>query len=368
MIINLNSFGGGGGSEYILPTATASRLGGIKVGSNLSIESDGTLSAQAGGSSVVELTQAEYDALEVKEPDVIYVISDAPMVDLDATSLKPVDELPTDAEDGQLVNYNGRIARYTENAEWGKWVGMYNQPLDLKNGKEARLYYDYLPSSLHHTKMAEYRYGGSYYGTTLYLFFDLDNNQIVVYTTDTPDFSTEPTYVVNEGETKTWSNFGIGSGQFEWQEGYFRFFNSNYNIPWNVCSTSITGEGWEFIDKQDMAIGSGVTNNNIIAWDKEGRVIGKMGEVYMLNINVNTTGYTNSWGFYGSSSYSPSRMFVPTQSGTQGQVLQSAGNGEPTWIDKSAVTNGISFWTGTQDEYDALSEHNASTLYLIVED
>jgi hypothetical protein len=42
--------GGGGGGGYVLPPATASTLGGIKVGSNLSITSDGTLSATGGGS------------------------------------------------------------------------------------------------------------------------------------------------------------------------------------------------------------------------------------------------------------------------------------------------------------------------------
>lgn len=35
-------------SEYILPTATATRLGGIKVGENLTVESDGTLNAVQG--------------------------------------------------------------------------------------------------------------------------------------------------------------------------------------------------------------------------------------------------------------------------------------------------------------------------------
>lgn len=42
----------GGGGTYVLPVATASRLGGIKVGENLSITPDGTLSAT--GASVSE--------------------------------------------------------------------------------------------------------------------------------------------------------------------------------------------------------------------------------------------------------------------------------------------------------------------------
>jgi hypothetical protein len=43
--------GEGGGSEYVLPIATASTLGGVKIGSGLTITVDGTLSATGGGGS-----------------------------------------------------------------------------------------------------------------------------------------------------------------------------------------------------------------------------------------------------------------------------------------------------------------------------
>ncbi len=48
MIISFKGNGGGGGG-YVLPTATANRLGGIKVGSGLTVQNDGTLSAEGGG-------------------------------------------------------------------------------------------------------------------------------------------------------------------------------------------------------------------------------------------------------------------------------------------------------------------------------
>lgn len=41
---------GGGGGGYVLPTATASRLGGVKIGSGISVEEDGTISAEGGSS------------------------------------------------------------------------------------------------------------------------------------------------------------------------------------------------------------------------------------------------------------------------------------------------------------------------------
>ena len=43
------------GGSYTLPAASDSTLGGIKVGQNLTIEADGTLNAQAGGSGELSL-------------------------------------------------------------------------------------------------------------------------------------------------------------------------------------------------------------------------------------------------------------------------------------------------------------------------
>lgn len=47
--IGLDTGGGGGGGSYVLPTATANRLGGVKIGSGLEVAEDGTLSTSGGG-------------------------------------------------------------------------------------------------------------------------------------------------------------------------------------------------------------------------------------------------------------------------------------------------------------------------------
>lgn len=47
--------GGGSGTEYTLPVATASTLGGVKVGSGLSVASDGTLSASGGSDRPIDI-------------------------------------------------------------------------------------------------------------------------------------------------------------------------------------------------------------------------------------------------------------------------------------------------------------------------
>lgn len=56
----------GGGGEYTLLPATATTLGGVKVGSGLSVASDGTLSASGGGVTVDGLS----DALELGDENV----------------------------------------------------------------------------------------------------------------------------------------------------------------------------------------------------------------------------------------------------------------------------------------------------------
>lgn len=50
MIISFSNLGGGGGGGYTLPTATASRLGGVKIGSGVTVTADGTISVEGGGS------------------------------------------------------------------------------------------------------------------------------------------------------------------------------------------------------------------------------------------------------------------------------------------------------------------------------
>lgn len=62
---NIIEDGGGSGEAYILPTATSSRLGGIKVGSGLNVENDGTLSvASSGGEGGGGLTPGDISELD----------------------------------------------------------------------------------------------------------------------------------------------------------------------------------------------------------------------------------------------------------------------------------------------------------------
>ena len=318
------------GGDAELPVASEDTLGGVKVGDNLYMDGD-RLCANGGG---------------------------------DDTILAPSEYLPEEGTYGDIRSWNGKEWMFKANPSWGKWVGLYDQGVSegLRNGVECKLVYDYLPSSLQETKLAEYRYYGGQFGTSLYLYFDLENDRIVAYTDDAKSdvFDT-----VSYGESKNWA-FGIGNGKFEWNENYFRFYEANYNMPFNVCDTHID-EGWELINSDEVQVSSGFAKG-IPIWDSEGRVIGKGYDMNTRGIFFNNNGYSQRMVFFGDGSYNPERIFVPTHSGNEGQILESAGDGEPIWINKSAVTNGVSFWKGTSDEYDAIETKNPSCLYIIVDE
>lgn len=64
-----------GGGSYTLPVASASTLGGIKVGENLTITEDGILSATGGGSrkiNIVEVQGQTIDLADYEEPTLIH--------------------------------------------------------------------------------------------------------------------------------------------------------------------------------------------------------------------------------------------------------------------------------------------------------
>lgn len=72
MIYSFKKNNGGGG--YVLPKASATQLGGIKVGENLTIDNDGVLSANGGGSSdILEVRSAFPTSDEVNDGDVVAI-------------------------------------------------------------------------------------------------------------------------------------------------------------------------------------------------------------------------------------------------------------------------------------------------------
>lgn len=113
MIINMGNinFGGsgGGGGEYHLPVATATRLGGIKVGSGLTITNDGILSSEGSGGA--------------------------------GDALVPVSELPASAETGEVVAYQYTVTGNTP----------HNYSIDEQDGSHFGFVVEYLDPETYHT-------------------------------------------------------------------------------------------------------------------------------------------------------------------------------------------------------------------------
>lgn len=113
--INFGGGSGGGGGEYHLPVATATRLGGIKVGSGLTITNDGILSS-AGGSG---------------------------------DALVPVSELPASAETGEVVAYQYTVTGNTP----------HNYSIDQQDGSHFGFVVEYLDPETYHTSENPMRLG-----------------------------------------------------------------------------------------------------------------------------------------------------------------------------------------------------------------
>lgn len=58
-LISPGTISGGSGSTYVLPVATATRLGGVKIGKGISVESDGTIHASTSGINPDDMASTE---------------------------------------------------------------------------------------------------------------------------------------------------------------------------------------------------------------------------------------------------------------------------------------------------------------------
>ena len=89
----------------------------LTAGENITI-SGNVISADA-GNNIIELTQAEYDALETKDPDVLYIITDAQEINMnDYYTKSEVDaSIATKADSSALTAVNNVLTTHTANTE-----------------------------------------------------------------------------------------------------------------------------------------------------------------------------------------------------------------------------------------------------------
>ena len=128
---------GGGGGSYVLPPATEQTLGGIKVGSGLTVQADGTLSAEGGEGGVLvvdslsseEAASAPVGSLigQYKGEESVWKEMPTSNTDVSATTILIKGDVDFSSASVQLLLLNSSTNYYFEvGRSGGKWTKMYN--------------------------------------------------------------------------------------------------------------------------------------------------------------------------------------------------------------------------------------------------
>lgn len=250
---------GGGGGSYVLPAATQSTLGGIKVGSGLTITNDGTLSSNGGS---------------------------------DSTVLEAVEEFPQDANIGDAV---AKIRK--EDEEITVEGELFSDGIDLTDKQTSYIYVD-------DANGVEFTYDGGRWSieweneTFNLNLVSGEDNITGVYTFETKGDSEDgwTINIVDGDENAVWNMFI--AKVYEIYDDYD--FGSDYTVP---AGREGTVNYTEVVAKD---VPDGVFQYDGTDWVKRGIVIldnlngtGKEGEIYEYNGRffkwVEGAGATGKW-------------------------------------------------------------------------
>lgn len=279
-----------------------------------------------------------------------------------------LDSLPNEGEEGITYEYNGRLFRYETTPEnWGRWIGavenyVSNTALDDSAAKNLILAYSVIPSG---TVL-----GDVYKLSTFLVRLVYDGSQILGY--DNTGMTGTPVGQLSIGG---YTSFGdVGAGDFvrvSWVNGQINFYIPSYKGLRNRADITANKTNWVAFDMDgenaypiiDMGTSDTTEDFGIPTWNKEGIIIQKNGNVSISYKRINNNAYSNTIKLYTSErNNSWESWFIPTQGGTAGQVLTSAGNAEPQWatiIKAQQITSAA---------YEALATKDPNTLYLIVDE
>lgn len=400
MIINFSNLGGGGGGSYVLPVATDSRLGGVKIGSGVNVDSAGTISAQE-----YTLPTASSEVLGGVKVGSGLTITDGVLSANggggDSTALEEITELPESPEDGAVYNYNGTLIKYVDGpGNWGKWYGDANVGFKSNNDLNHICSFNYvtLPASADGAILISFKRSNDYE----HVIFDLTNDRLVIKSdvaSETNDF----VVAHNGAEVKAYvANNDFYAFYVKW-EGNIINFTYAYMFGYigtayaqsrcNLLDTTTSTGHYELIGEPRALPSSNLYKDTYGAMqsiyvdadeakfflpkaiDENGRILG-VGSTARASYSRVNGPYIKTI-LYTEDSSSSSRtilpdMWVPTASGNQGDILVSNGsNGytpTPPVFKSIQQALGVDFWTGTQDEYDAITTKSATTLYIIIPD
>ena len=293
--------------------------------------------------------------------------------------MEEITELPENPVDGAVYNYNGVLIKYVDGAgKWGYWTGV-NSVKNYGRGTfgSLTLFYAVLPSDMNDQLVFGLgKIKGSSADTNIkaWGYFDIQNSVINVYDNKDKTGSTIATIAKNassETEVEVESNWY--HCYISWRDNCIQLRPGDAAIQvLRYCSTSASTAHYELVERPDynypitrdtLTGGIGGDNNlNFYAciFEDDGTVRPGL-PLYKRNQKINGSYYHPAL----TQQETIPNFYAPTESGTTGTLCVSQGDTAPQW--KTVVQAlGVDFWTGTQDEYNAIATKSATTLYIII--
>ena len=277
------------------------------------------------------------------------------------------------ASDGWSPNrkHNDGIWQYVGNgkAVVGGWVGPMFDTIQSIAGTEynqdnaSYFWYDYLDESMFTNGELELvRTVWSYTSNQDWtLKFRWNNGDPTLVAVENNDFG-ELSITKNDSN---WVMYGYSGREYyiKWVDGKVIIKSYPRFLTTTKLTDALYGD-WAKINREPhFAIPNYDSNGDygIPHWNKDGLVDYKICGVNFSRKKLNTTGYGNTIDIYTREEHSSFQSwFIPTQPGTAGQVLTSAGDAEPQW---ATIIKAVKI---TAADYAALATKDLNTLYLIV--
>ena len=284
MIINfdrLGQGGGGSGSGYTLPVATQSTLGGVKIGSGITIDSGGTISVE-GGQGGAGLVHLETLSGATGETNVVYECDD------------------------ELFWWN-------ENSGYTGFWANGKTTSDSLNALFDGLTFSTPPQG---TVLMTF---GTKYNTTYLLMFAGDT--LVGVTGNSLVFEVEPGTIY----TKRLQGFDI---RIKYDKHYIGIcmepISPNRLVVSQVWDGKTYTPHWELVDKNVYPYVYATSEAQFYQVNKKGLPVATGVRLSNKVSYINGSSYV----YYAVNDFP--NMYVPTTGGTAGQILQSNGNAAPT--------------------------------------
>ena len=266
-----------------------------------------------------------------------------------------IDSPDTEGETGKTYEYQGRLMKWVEGSGYtAEWLGG-----ALSNGDNQGngFIFATIPEG---QKLFDWGYYSNEKTSVYYR-----GGKLVDVTTG----GTER-YSVSVGNTFDWNPNGNTSHHLYgiYKNGYIGLRGTTSLLRFeNIWSGKVSDSHYELIDKYNYpyTLNANTTQEGIPVYNDKGQVVKRWSSVGTKDIqfNTNASQYSNTGKITiitNGTNNGPSRIFVPTEGGTAGQVLLSNGdNAAPTF------QNWIKVVKITSDDYEALTTKDPNVLYLI---